>query len=79
MAIKAYVLIDTQIGSSRNVSDTLKAMQGVETVDSVTGPYDVIAVVGASDLQQITDIVTNQIHSIDGIARTITCLSIGSR
>jgi DNA-binding Lrp family transcriptional regulator len=47
-------------------------------VDAVTGPYDSIAVVNAPDLTTVGDLVTSQIHVIDGIVRTITCLSMGS-
>ena len=31
-----------------------------------------------SDLNAVGDLVTSAIHTIDGIARTVTCLSVGS-
>ena len=78
MATKAYILIETAVGKSRGVADSLQALTGVETVDAVTGPYDIIAVVGAPDLNAVGDLVTNQIHTINGITRTVTCLSVGN-
>ena len=78
MATKAYILIETTVGKSRNVADALKSLPGVNTVDAVTGPYDSIAVVGAPDLNAVGDLVTSQIHTINGIVRTVTCLSVGS-
>ena len=78
MATKAYILIETAVGKSRDVSGELRSLSGVETVDPVTGPYDIIAVVGANDLNAVGDLVTSQIHTIDGIVRTVTCLSVGA-
>ena len=78
MGTKAYILIETAVGKSRDVSGELRSLTGVETVDPVTGPYDIIAVVGANDLNAVGDLVTSQIHTIDGIVRTVTCLSVGA-
>ena len=77
MTTKAYILIETAVGKSRDVAGELRSLSGVETVDAVTGPYDIIAVVGAPDLNAVGDLVTSQIHTIDGIVRTVTCLSVG--
>ena len=77
MGTKAYILIETVVGKSRDVSGELRSLSGVETVDPVTGPYDIIAVVAAPDLNGVGDLVTSEIHTIDGIVRTVTCLSVG--
>ena len=79
MSTKAYILIETSVGKSRDVSNALKTLSGVEIVDPVTGPYDIIAVVGAQDLNAVGDLVTSNIHTIDGITRTVTCLSVSTR
>ena len=47
-------------------------------MDGVTGPYDIISVVMAPDLNAVGDLVTSEIHTINGIVRTVTCLSVGS-
>ena len=77
MATKAYILIETAVGKSRDVTSQLTSMAGVDTVDPVTGPYDIIAVVSAPDLNAVGDLVTSQIHTVDGIVRTVTCLTVG--
>ena len=77
MPTKAYILIETAVGKSRDVAGVLRSLPGVETVDAVTGPYDIIAVVEAPDLNAVGDLVTSQIHTINGIVRTVTCLSVG--
>ena len=75
---KAYVLIETAVGKSRTVAARLKDMRGIDTVDPVTGPYDIIAVVSAPDLNAVGNLVTSAIHTLDGVERTVTCLSVGN-
>tara|TARA_B100000029_G_C17273837_1_gene850837 strand:+ start:361 stop:603 length:243 start_codon:yes stop_codon:yes gene_type:complete len=75
---KAYVLIETAVGKSRQVTEQLAAVDGVITVDSVTGPYDIITVVNAPDLNTVGHIVSQKIHTINGIVRTVTCLVVSS-
>jgi hypothetical protein len=48
-------------------------------VDTVTGPYDIIAVVQANDLNSVGELVTGRVHTIAGVLRTVTCLSISMR
>lgn len=78
MPTKAYILIETSVGKSREVAEKLKSLDGVMSVDAVTGPFDIIAVVDAPDLNAVGNLVTSQIHTINGLTRTTTCLSVGS-
>ena len=73
---KAFILIETVVGRTREVVAALKRLKGVKSVDVVTGPYDVIAIIEAESLNEIGDIVTGKIHPTDGIARTVTCLAM---
>jgi DNA-binding Lrp family transcriptional regulator len=45
-------------------------------VDTVTGPYDIIAVAQTDDLPAIGALISEQMHSIPGIVKTVTCLSV---
>ncbi len=76
MSAKAFVLIETAVGKTKEVVTTLKKMKGLTSVDTVTGPYDVIAVIEAENLNEIGDIITGKIHAIEGISRTVTCLAV---
>jgi len=76
MTAKAFVLIETAVGKTREVVSSLKGVKGLKSVDTVTGPYDVIATIEAENLNEIGDIVTGKIHAIDGISRTVTCLVV---
>jgi DNA-binding Lrp family transcriptional regulator len=76
VAAKAFVLIETAVGRSKEVVAALSKLEGVSSVDTVTGPYDIIAVVHGENLNDIGDLVTGKIHPIAGISRTVTCLAI---
>ena len=76
MTAKAFILIETAVGKSKEVVDAIRQLKGVKSVDTVTGPYDVIAIVEGENLNDIGDLVTAKIHPIGGISRTVTCLAI---
>ena len=76
MSTKACILIETGVGTTQSAYESLINMKDVVSVDLVTGPYDLIAVISSSDLNAVGDLVTNQIHTISGIVRTVTCLGI---
>ena len=76
MSAKAFVLIETVVGRSKEVVAAVSKLKGAVSVDTVTGPYDVIAVIQGETLNDIGDIVTGKIHPVAGIARTVTCLVI---
>jgi DNA-binding Lrp family transcriptional regulator len=76
MAARAFVLIETEVGKNREVVTALKQLGVVKSVDAVTGPYDVIAIIEGETLNDIGDLVTVKIHPIAGISRTVTCLAI---
>ena len=76
MAAKGFVLIETAVGISKEVVDALRKLEGVNSVDSVTEPYDIITVIHGETMNDIGDLVTSKIHPIAGISRTVTCLAI---
>ena len=76
MTSKAFVLIETGVGNSKVVADALRKLEGVDSVDMVTGPYDVIAVIHRENLDEIGKLITGKIHPVPGISRTVTCLAI---
>lgn len=76
MAAKAFILIETAMGKNKEVISNVKQLKGIRSAESVTGPYDVIAVIEADSLNTIGDIVTSKLHIIDGVSRTVTCLVV---
>ena len=76
MTAKAFVLIETAVGKTKDVATALRQLKGVKSVDLVTGPYDVIAIIEAETLSAVGETVTEKIHPIPGISRTVTCLAV---
>lgn len=73
MIATAYVLINVKAGQTKKVYQKLLQTQGVVSVDAISGPYDIIATVQASDFNAIGRLVLEKIRPIDGIIDTITC------
>ncbi len=72
--MKAFILIETTAGKAKakEVITVLKQLDQLESVDAVTGPYDVIATLEAENM---TNIVTTKIRAIPGIRRTVVCIT----
>ena len=78
MATKAYLLIETAVGKTRDVANMLREIDGINIVDVVTGPYDIIAVIEGDDMAVVGNVVTERIHTVTGVVRTVTCVAVGS-
>ena len=77
MPARAFILIETQVGRVHGVRDSLRSMGGIKSVDAVTGSFDVIALVEASDMAAMAELVTGKIQGVRGVLRTITCVAAG--
>ena len=75
---RAYVLIETVGGRSKEVVDALRKVTGVAAADVVTGPYDVIAVAEGIDANAVGRLVLNEVRGLQGISKTMTCLAVES-
>ncbi len=75
-ATRAYVLVETALGRARAIAAALRGMPGLASVDVATGPYDVIIVLEAGSVTDVADSVTEHIHTIGGVVRTVTCLAM---
>ncbi len=73
MSLKAYILINTQIGKTSQVAQTLKQMPEVKRLDIIMGPYDIIAEVEVQDHDVLSDIVIKKLQTIEHIQHTMTC------
>lgn len=75
---RAYVLIETVGGRSKEVVDALRKVTGIAAADVVTGPYDVIAVAEGIDANAVGRLVLNEVRGLQGISKTMTCLAVES-
>lgn len=70
--VRAYVLIQTAIGTGPEVAQHIDAIKWVISADDVTGPYDIIARAEARTLDDLMSVM-RKIHRIEGVVRTLTC------
>lgn len=76
MPKKAYILIESQPGLSSQLVNDLENIKEVIAVDFVSGPYDFIAEIEVDEVDDIGSLITQAVHPIHGIDRTVTCISI---
>ncbi len=78
--IRGYVLIETEVGATQTVGDAVRHIRSafgkIIAVDTVTGPYDVIVLVEAEDLDHLGKAITGEVATVPGVQRTTTCLSV---
>ncbi len=73
MNVKAYVLIQTEVGKAADVATEIAGIDGVTTAETVTGPYDVIVRAEATDVDEMGKLVVSRVQSVAGITRSLTC------
>lgn len=73
MVVKAYVLIQTEVGKAASVVESIRRVEGVVVAEDVTGPYDVIVQAQARTIDELGRLVVANIQSVPGITRTLTC------
>jgi DNA-binding Lrp family transcriptional regulator len=73
LTVKAYVLIQTEVGHAATVAGSVRVLPGVVAADDVTGPYDVIVVAEADSVDALGRMVVSRVQMIPGITRTLTC------
>jgi DNA-binding Lrp family transcriptional regulator len=73
MSVRAYVLIQTEVGKAATVARQIGEIDGVVAAEDVTGPYDVIAQTEAGSVDELGRMVVSKIQLIEGITRTVTC------
>ncbi len=75
MAIKAYVLIVTDPGNTKSVLEEIQGMPGIEAVQEVMGPYDIVVEISADNLQDIPRILGDRIRPIEGVQSTTSLVT----
>jgi DNA-binding Lrp family transcriptional regulator len=80
MAVRGYVLIEAEVGKAKAVAESVAKLDRsdaqIVSVDTVTGPFDVIAQLEAADLDHLGNCITDGIQQVEGVQRTTTCLAV---
>ena len=79
MPTNAYVLIEAASDKAKTALKAILKIPGVKMANAVTGPYDIIAFVEASDVDALGRVVLSKIRTISGVTKTLTCVAIDVR
>ena len=73
--ITSIVMIKCETGQVKSVAETLVDLGGVAEVYSVTGEWDIFAVIRVKEFDSLAAVVSERIASTPGITKTITTLA----
>jgi DNA-binding Lrp family transcriptional regulator len=73
--ITAFVLITTEPGQTAAAGEALAEIPEVAEVYSVTGEYDLVAIVRVKQYEQMAEVVPRRIATVPGIAGTHTLMA----
>jgi DNA-binding Lrp family transcriptional regulator len=75
--LKAYVLLNTELGKEPEVIKAMKGAKEVKNIYSLYGIYDVIVEVEAETMEKVKEVVFNRIRRLDNVKSTITLITYG--
>ncbi len=70
--ITAIVLIKADVSSIPEVAETIAGLDGVSEVYSVTGEFDLVALVRVRQYEQIADVIPGSLNKVEGVTHTET-------
>lgn len=73
--VTAVVLVRTEKERVSEAAEAMLTIEGVTEVYSVTGPYDLVAMVRIPDFERLADIVPEKLAQAPGVERTETMVA----
>jgi len=74
--MRAYIVIATEAGKSRNVARQIASLPGVKMADACWGSRDVFAVVEVRGTQELNELVMDKIQRLEGVRETNTHIAL---
>lgn len=71
-SVDAYVLVQTEVNAA-HVAAEIRKLDGVQSAEDVSGPYDVVVRISAPDMDTLGKLIVSRLQSVEGITRTLTC------
>ncbi|MBN1407701.1 MAG: Lrp/AsnC ligand binding domain-containing protein [Calditrichaceae bacterium] len=76
--VTAITVLNVQRNKINEIAGQLSDMDGITEVYSVSGQFDLIAIMRTKDNEMLSDLVTNHLLKIDGILNSETMLAFRS-
>jgi DNA-binding Lrp family transcriptional regulator len=70
--VLAFVNIFVESPLMDSVIEELRSLPNLQELYEVSGEYDIVSVVSASDIEEFRDILVNKIMKIKGVRSTVT-------
>lgn len=70
--ITAIVLITAETDRIPDVAESIVGIEGVSEVFSVTGEFDIVAIVRVRQHDQLAEVIPGAINTVDGVRSTET-------
>ena len=70
--ITAIVMIKAEVDRIPEAAEAIAALDGVEEAYSVTGEWDLIAVVKVREHEELADLIPGRLNKVDGVLHTET-------
>jgi DNA-binding Lrp family transcriptional regulator len=77
--VQAYVFINIKAGTAKDVIRKLRKKKFVKRAHLVTGLHDVIAFIEGKNVKELADSITEKIHKVKGIQRSVTCVVVDGK
>jgi DNA-binding Lrp family transcriptional regulator len=71
----AFVLLNVERTQINAIGEKLADMQGITEVFSVSGNYDLVALIRVSTNDDLANLITEKLTKIDGITKTETMIA----
>ncbi len=78
MALKVYVLVVTEPGTTKEVAAGLKQISTMREAHEVLGPYDIILELEPSGLSDLPDLIS-QVRQLPGVHSTTSLVTFPIR
>lgn len=73
--IKAYILVVSNPGATKDVFLALQNVKGVSECHEVMGPYDIVAEIQVDNLSDVPSILSDHIRTIPGVESTTSLVT----
>lgn len=70
----AFVLVNVEAGTDREVLENIKKIPEVRTAYMVYGVYDIIVMLESDTLERLREMVTKKIRQLDKVRSTMTMI-----
>ncbi|HEY5806531.1 MAG TPA: Lrp/AsnC ligand binding domain-containing protein [Povalibacter sp.] len=74
-AVSAVVLIRAEVDLVNELAKALVEIRGVAEVFSVSGQYDLVAIVRASNNDDLAEVISTRMRKLEGIKETQTLIA----